>query len=250
MSLKNNPKLSIIMPVYNEESTISGVIDDILNLDILDGSFELIIIESNSTDSTKEILKKYKLNNKVFVFYQDTAQGKGNAVREGFRYAKGNIILIQDADNEYDVNDYPKLLEPLLNNQVSFVLGSRHIDNKKMRVFDDQPLKATVLNFGHHLFTFAINILFNVKLNDPFTMFKIFKKECIKDIKFNCNRFDFDHELVIKLVLKGYVPIEIPVSYKSRSFNEGKKVRFFQDPISWVYIILKLWFKHKVFGLK
>ena len=253
MSLKNKsyPLLSIIMPAYNEEKTISKVINDILSLNILNGSFEIIVIESNSSDSTRQILRNnYSNNERIHIYYQDKPLGKGYAVREGFLYAKGNIILIQDADDEYDVNDYTKLLQPLLNSDAVFVLGSRHSPNKRMRVFDDQPLRAAILNVGHIFFTYSINFLFKVKLYDPFTMFKVFKKSCIKDMNFRCNRFDFDHELVIKMILAGFTPTEIPVSYISRSFNDGKKIRFIYDPISWLLIILKLWFKHKILKIK
>jgi hypothetical protein len=99
---------------------------------------------------------------------------------------------------------------------------------------------STALNFGHLFFTGLMNVLFRQKMTDPFTMFKVFHRDCLFGLKFECNRFDFDHELVIKLVRKGYVPLEIPVNYSSRSFREGKKVRMLRDPWGWLWVNLKL----------
>jgi hypothetical protein len=101
---------------------------------------------------------------------------------------------------------------------------------------------ATGLNLGHAFFTGLINVLFRQNMTDPFTMFKVFRRDCLFGLKFECNRFDFDHELVIKLIRKGYRPVEIPVNYRSRSFREGKKVRLFRDPFTWLWVDLKLRF--------
>jgi len=108
-----------------------------------------------------------------------------------------------------------------------------------MRHFDDQQQLSAYLNFGHVLFTTMINLLYGQHLKDPFTMFKVFRRECLYNLYFECNRFDFDYELVIKLIRKGYVPVEIPVNYKSRSFQEGKKIDMYRDPLTWVKAIFK-----------
>jgi glycosyltransferase involved in cell wall biosynthesis len=195
---------------------------------------EIIIVESNSTDNSRQLVLDYKENPEVKIFLQEKARGKGNAVREGFDHARGDIILIQDADLEYDLNDYDALLEPIVNFKKSFVLGARHGGKWKMRHFDDQQQLSAYFNFGHVLFTFLVNFLYGQNMKDPFTMFKVFRRDCLHNLYFECNRFDFDFELVIKLIRKGYVPLEIPVNYDSRSFKEGKKVNMFRDPFTWI----------------
>ena len=144
---------------------------------------------------------------------QDRPRGKGHAVREGFRHATGDIVLIQDADLEYDLDDYDALLAPILSHRALFVLGTRHAGHWKMRQFAKQKVLSAGLNLGHAFFTGLINVLFRQNMTDPFTMFKVFRRDCLFGLEFQCNRFDFDHELVIKLVRKGYRPLEIPVNY-------------------------------------
>jgi len=162
-------------------------------------------------------------------------------VRTGFQYATGDFILIQDADLEYDLEDYDALLEPLIHGREAFVLGSRHGGKAwKMRQFANQRWLSFGLNVGHWFFTSLVNILFWQRLRDPFTMFKVFRRDCLAGLHFECNRFDFDYELLIKLVRKGYTPIEIPVNYRSRSFKEGKKVSMWRDPWTWLAALVRL----------
>ena len=133
------------------------------------------------------------------------------------------------------------LLEPLLRNRAAFVLGARHGGSKwKMRQFEHQPLVAMILNGAHWFFTALINVFFNASLKDPFTMYKVFRRDCLYGIRFTCDRFDFDWELIIKFLLKGYHPVEIPVNYRSRSFAEGKKVSIIRDPFTWLRVLAKL----------
>jgi SAM-dependent methyltransferase len=240
--LPSRPRLSIIVPVYNEKETFAALMDRLLPKQIDGMDREIILVESNSTDGTRELAETYKDYPGVRLVTQERARGKGNAVRLGFQHARGDVILIQDADLEYDLNDYEALLEPILNYRVIFVLGARHGGNWKMRRFANQWSLATVANIGHIFFTQLINILYRQKMRDPLTMYKVFRTDCLYGIDFKCNRFDFDHELVIKLVRKGYTPLEVPVNYRSRSFKEGKKVRIFRDPPSWLWVDLKLRF--------
>jgi hypothetical protein len=128
------------------------------------------------------------------------------------------------------------------------VLGTRHAGDWKMRRFATQKVLATGLNLGHAFFTGLINVLFRQRMTDPFTMFKVFHRDCLFGMEFQCNRFDFDHELVIQFVRKGYRPLEIPVNYVSRSFREGKKVRLFRDPFTWLWVDLKLRFARRTPG--
>lgn len=233
-------KLSIVMPAFNEGKSIRGGIERVLAKRIEGMDIELIIVESNSTDNTREIVREYEKRPGVKVVWQERPRGKGNAVRTGFEHITGDYVLIQDADDEYDIEDYDALLEPLLTGEAAFVLGARHGGGAwKMRKFDDQPLAGHVLNFGHWFFATLVNVVFGLSLKDPFTMYKVFRADCLRGLKFECNRFDFDFELLIKLVRSGYRPIEIPVNYRSRSFKEGKKVNAFRDPWTWLRAIAK-----------
>lgn len=233
-------KLSVVMAAYNEEKTIRHTISQVLAKKIPHVEIELVIVESGSTDKTREFLKLYENNERVKIIYQDSPRGKGNAIRMGLENITGDFVLIQDADDEYDLEDYDALIEPLLTGEASFVLGARHGGRVwKMRQFTDQRLTGHILNFGHWFFTLLINIFFGLRLKDPFTMYKVFRADCLQNLKFECNRFDFDCELLIKLVKSGYKPIEIPVNYRSRSFKEGKKVRVFRDPLTWIHAIIK-----------
>jgi glycosyltransferase involved in cell wall biosynthesis/ubiquinone/menaquinone biosynthesis C-methylase UbiE len=233
--------LSVVVPAYNEAATFEALMEALLRKEVPDLDLEIIIVESNSTDGTREIAQRYKDHSRVRLVLQDRPQGKGNAVRTGFQHATGDFILIQDADLEYDLEDYDALLEPLVQGRKAFVLGSRHGGNAwKMRRFANQLLLSTALNGGHWFFTTLVNVLFRQRLKDPFTMYKVFRRDCLYGLTFECNRFDFDYELLIKLVQKGYRPIEIPVNYRSRSFKEGKKVSVFRDPLTWLRALVKL----------
>jgi glycosyltransferase involved in cell wall biosynthesis len=232
---RRGPVLSIVMPAYNERATIVKTLDAVLAKKVEGiAQKEIILVESNSTDGTRDIVRSYEGTPGLKIVYEERPQGKGHAVRTGFEHATGDVVLIQDADCEYDINDYDELLKPLLDNQALFVLGSRHQGNWKMRSFTDKPLLALLFNFGHVLFTTLMNVLYGQRMNDPFTMYKVMRRECLYGLKFECNRFDFDHELVIKLLLKGYTPLEIPVNYWSRDYSEGKKVTVVMDPLLWI----------------
>jgi hypothetical protein len=223
---------SILVPVFNEKDTFPELMRALLakRLDHLGLEREIILIESNSTDGSRELVAGFAATPGVRIIWQDRPRGKGHAVRAGLAVATGDIVLIQDADLEYDLNDYDVLLEPLLAERAAFVLGSRHGGRLRMRKFPDQRLLGDVLNIAHVFLAGLINVLYGQNMKDPFTMFKVFRRECLYGLEFECNGFDFDHELVIKLVLKGYRPLEIPVNYCARSFSQGKKIRFFRDP--------------------
>ena len=236
---RKRPLLSIIMPVYNESKTFPTLMKQLITKQFDGMDRELIIVESNSTDNSRELVLQYKDQPGIKIILQDKARGKGNAVREGFANVTGDILLIQDADLEYDLNDYEALLEPIISYKEAFVLGARHGGRWKMRQFNDQQQLSAYFNLGHVLFTFLINVLYGQRMKDPFTMFKVFRLDCLHNLLFECNRFDFDYELVIKLIRKGYIPLEIPVNYDSRSFNEGKKIRMFRDPLTWICALIK-----------
>jgi hypothetical protein len=232
---------SILVPVFNEKDTFPELMRTLLakRLDHLGLQREIILIESNSSDGTRELVAGFAATPGVRIIYQDSPRGKGHAVRAGLAVATGDIMLIQDADLEYDLNDYDALLEPLLSNRAAFVLGCRHGGRFRMRRFPQQRLLGDVLNIAHVLLAGLINVLYGQNMKDPFTMFKVFRRDCLYGLEFECNGFDFDHELVIKLVLKGYRPLEIPVNYCARSFSQGKKIRLFRDPPALIAADLK-----------
>jgi hypothetical protein len=233
------PLCSIVVPVYNERQTFAQLMDALLARRIPGMDRQIIVVESNSTDGTRETALGYAQHPEVEVLLQERPRGKGNAVRAGLAAARGDIVLIQDADLEYDLNDYDSLLEPLRAYRALFVLGARHGGSWKMRRFADAKGLAVMLNLGHVFFTTLVNVLYRQRMNDPFTMFKVFRRDCLFGLTFDADRFDFDFELVIKLVRKGYRPLEIPVNYTSRSFAEGKKVRIVRDPLTWIRAALK-----------
>jgi 2-polyprenyl-3-methyl-5-hydroxy-6-metoxy-1,4-benzoquinol methylase len=236
------PVLSVIVPAYNEINTFGALMDSLLSKEIPDLRLEIIIVESNSTDGTRESALKYRDHPRVKLVLENEPQGKGHAVRRGLQAATGDYVMIQDADLEYDLEDYDALLEPILAGRNAVILGSRHGGRHrlKMRQFAGQFGLSLFLNFGHWFFATLVNVLFWQRLRDPFTMFKIFRRDCLYGLDFQCNRFDFDFELLIKLIRKGYCPIELPVNYRSRSFKEGKKVRIFRDPLTWLSVLARL----------
>lgn len=232
--------LTVIVPIFNERATAREALDALLAKQISGVQIELVLVESNSTDGTRDIVLSYQGQPRVKIILEDKPSGKGHAVRAGLAAATGDIIIIQDADLEYDLADYEVLLAPIIAGRQSFVLGSRHGQGGwAIRKFDDQPVHAFVLNLAHWTFTLMINAALGVWLRDPFTMYKVFRRDCIAGLTFDANRFDFDWELLMKLVRKGYRPIEIPISYRSRSFKEGKKVSMIRDPLTWLVAVVK-----------
>jgi hypothetical protein len=233
------PLLSIVLPVYNECATFEQLIKAVLEKQFDTVNREIIIVESNSTDGSRELVQSYETQPDIKVIYENKPLGKGHAVRNGLSHASGDFILIQDADLEYDIEDYDALLAPIASFQRLFVLGSRHKGHWKMREFEDRNLLSGVFNFGQLFFTWLINITCGTQLKDPFTMYKVFHRECLYGLELEANRFDLDWEIVIKFIRKGLVPLEIPVNYTSRSFDEGKKVRPLVDPILWLVALVK-----------
>ena len=233
-------KLSIVMPVFNEARTFLDTFHRVHAASVDGVDRELIVVESNSTDGSRELVRSVAHLPGVRVIYQERPSGKGHAVRAGMAIADGDVLLIQDADSEYDVGDYDIVLEPLLRLSATFVLGSRHMGGRtwKIRQFANARSLAALLNFAHELFTALANWLYHSDMRDPATMYKVFRREAVAGMKFRRNRFDFDWELVCKLIRRGHVPVEVPINYRSRTYAEGKKVRFFRDPMTWLRTIV------------
>jgi 2-polyprenyl-3-methyl-5-hydroxy-6-metoxy-1,4-benzoquinol methylase len=239
-----NPILSVIVPAYNEANTFPALMGRLLQKRLPGLDIEIILVESNSTDGTRELAMKCQERPGVKLILEEQPRGKGHAVRAGLNVARGDYILIQDADLEYDLEDYDALLEPLVAGRTALVLGSRHGGRNvmKMRQFTGEIGLSIFFNAGHWFFTTLLNVLYLQRLRDPFTMFKVFRHDCLFGLEFECNGFDFDFELLIKLIRKGYRPVELPVNYRSRSFKEGKKVRMFRDPFTWFRALIRLRF--------
>jgi glycosyltransferase involved in cell wall biosynthesis len=235
------PLVSIVVPVFNEARTVAKVIDAILAVQLVGAGVEIVIVESNSTDGSRDIVRKYAAHPRVTCIFEDRPQGKGHATRRGLESARGDILLIQDADLEYDIEDYGSLLNPIIRGHEAFVLGSRHGGRQhwKLRQFT-KPFLAAFYNLAHVLVTGYINMLFGLALRDPQTMFKVCRRDCIEGIGFHANYFNFDYELLLKIVRKGYTPLEVPVNYRSRSHAEGKKIRMWRDAPLGLWMITKL----------
>jgi glycosyltransferase involved in cell wall biosynthesis len=240
-------KVSIIIAVYNEAATVATLLDRVWAQPLPKADKEIIIVESNSTDGSREIVAEFLARHaaepspRIQIVHQPKPMGKGHAIRQGIAAATGEILLIQDADLEYEVADYPDLLRPIIEGRAAFVLGSRHMGPRgwKIRRFAQSGLITAFMNCGGMLFHAFFNAVFSTRLTDPTSMYKVFRSDCLNGLNFTSDRFDFDFELLGKLIRAGFHPLEVPVRYKSRGFDEGKKIRIFRDPPTWIYAILK-----------
>ena len=223
-------KISIIIPCYNEASTIELIIEKIL--EIKDLNYEIIIIDDCSTDGTKEILKN-KLSEKVKKqVFNEKNFGKGYAIREGLKYTSGDIVIIQDADLEYTPKDYKRLIKPIIDGNADVVYGSRFIGSSEKRVL---YFWHTV---GNKILTILSNIFTNLNLTDMEVCYKVFKSEVIKNIKLEENRFGFEPEITAKISKKNLRIFEVGISYFGRKYVEGKKITW-KDGFSAIRCILK-----------
>lgn len=223
-------KLSIIIPVYNEEKTIAKVIGRTAKARIGIPK-EIIVVDDFSQDRTGEILKKIKSGIKVLRHGKN--MGKGAAIRTGMEHASGNIILIQDADLEYDPQEYPKLLKPIIDKKADIVYGSR-IDSIRSNL--DKMYKLHYI--GNLFLTFLTNVLYNVKITDMETGYKVFRKDALNNINLKSKRFDFEPEITAKFLKNGHKIKEVPISFAGREFKEGKKITWI-DGIKAAYYLVK-----------
>lgn len=225
-------KLSVIIPVYNEKKTIRKTIDKVKNTQLRNISKEIIVVDDCSNDGTREILKNIG-DKSLKILYHEKNMGKGSAILRGLKDAAGDIILIQDADLEYNPKEYKRLLKPIIENKSEVVYGSRFNSIRK------NLKKMYKLHYIGNLFlTFMTNLLYGVKITDMETGYKVFTREVIKNMTLNANRFDFEPEITAKIIKRGYKIYEVPISFKGRKFDEGKKITWI-DGVKAAYYLIK-----------
>tara|TARA_B100000674_G_scaffold262455_1_gene216498 strand:- start:84 stop:776 length:693 start_codon:yes stop_codon:yes gene_type:complete len=222
-------KLSIIIPCFNESNTIKKIIEKIHNNSKFDN--EIIVIDDCSTDGSREILQNEISDQISKLILNEKNYGKGYSVRKGIEQATGSILLIQDADLEYDPTDYPRLIEPIQNNNADVVFGSRFVGSEEKRVLFFWH------SLGNKILTLFSNMLTNLNLTDMENCYKVFKSEVIKDITLKENRFGFEPEITAKVAKKNLRIFEVGVKYYGRKYSEGKKITW-KDGISAIRCII------------
>ena len=223
-------KLSVVMPVYNEQATLRHVIERVLSVDV---EVELLCVDDGSSDASREILAELQQqHSQVRVFLQPRNMGKGAALRRGIQEATGNYVIIQDADLEYDPNDYPLLLGPLVSGQADVVYGSRFVGSGPHRVLYYWH------SVGNWLLTIISNMLTNLNLTDMETCYKAFRREIIQSIPLEEDRFGFEPEVTVKIAKRGLRVYEVGISYWGRTYAEGKKIGW-RDGVRALWCLLK-----------
>lgn len=226
-------RLSIIMPVYNERATLEDIVQRVqavdLTVNLNSGNTgvlgpitlerEIVLVDDGSTDGTREILDQWRADPppNMQIIYHEHNLGKGAALRTGFQHATGDIMIVQDADLEYDPRDYVKLLEPLLEGRAPVVYGSRFLGGPRAAM----SLSHTL---GNQVLTIITNVLYGTSLSDMETCYKCFRRDVIDGINLRSRAFEIEPELTAKILKRGYVIFEVPISYNGRTFHEGKKI--------------------------
>jgi glycosyltransferase involved in cell wall biosynthesis len=230
-------KLSVLIPVYNEQRTLEEVVDRVRAVQI---SKEIILVDDGSTDQSRAILTRLQEENdcakdplnQIRIFFQPHNQGKGAALKAAFSHVTGDVIIIQDADLEYDPKDYPSLLEPIRAGLADVVYGTRFYGGGAHRI----------LFFWHYMGNLALtlisNMLTNLNLSDMEVGYKVFRAESVKGVNLKSNRFGFEPEITVKLAKKHCRFYEVPISYHGRTYEEGKKITW-KDGIAALYYLIR-----------
>jgi glycosyltransferase involved in cell wall biosynthesis len=235
-------KLSVLIPVYNEERTLEEVVGRVRSIEL---AKEIILVDDGSKDRSREILTQLQQQseratdplNEIRVFFQPNNQGKGAAIKVALDHARGDVIIIQDADLEYDPHDYPALLEPIERGLADVVYGTRFAGGGAHRVLFFWH------SLGNRMLTLVSNMLTNLNLSDMEVGYKMFRAEVLKSIKLESKRFGFEPEVTLKLAKKGYRFYEVPISYHGRTYQEGKKITW-KDGVSALYHMLRFRLKN------
>ena len=226
MVVWSNMRLSVIIPVYNEAATIQEILKQVRAVSL---AYEIIVVDDGSTDGTRDLLKQEESQPGTIVICHDRNQGKGAAVRTGFDRATGDILLIQDADLEYDPRDYPTLIRPIEERRVKVVYGSRFLGPRKAMMFWHM--------LGNKFLTLLTNVLYNAILSDMETCYKVFRADVIKGIPLRSKRFEFEPEITAKVLKRRHRIFEVPISYYGREYDEGKKISWRDGPkAAWTLI--------------
>jgi len=224
-------KLSVIIPVYNERETIEEILRKVESVNVGKIQREIIVVDDFSKDGTREILQELAKNKKIKLLFHDRNYGKGHAIKSGLKIARGDIILVQDADLEYNPDEYSELIKPILDGQTKVVYGSRIL--KK-----DNKYSSLLFYLGGRIVTAITNLLYNSKLTDEPTCYKVFKKEVIDGIRIDGERFEWEPEVTAKILKKGIKISEVPISYKPRGKEKGKKINW-KDGIVAIWTLIK-----------
>ncbi|MDO8638064.1 MAG: glycosyltransferase family 2 protein [Candidatus Daviesbacteria bacterium] len=226
--------LSIIIPVYNEQRTIKQILDKVRTIKLPDLNKEIIVVSDGSDDNTDKILS---LEKNIKFLKHTKNMGKGAAVRTGLRQATGDFVIIQDADLEYDPNDYNKLLQPILKKSTEVVYGTR-LANYPLKFWGRNKTVLPVHLVANRFLTLLVNILFRSKLTDMETGYKVFTKEVLSKLELESDRFEFEPEITIKTIKLGYNILEVPIVTEPRGYDEGKKIGL-RDGIEAIWTIFR-----------
>jgi len=222
-------KLTIVMPVFNEKTTIKEILRQVRTVDLGDIDKEIIVVDDGSTDGTTDIIK-LEADSSIRVITRKQNQGKGAAVRAGIAEAQGDLVIIQDADLEYDPEDYKKLIDPVLKGKAKVVYGSRFTGERRNMFFWHYA--------GNRFLSLLTNILYNTTLSDMETCYKLFTRESLEGITIKSNKFDFEPEITAKILRRGIRIYEVPISYTGREMHEGKKISW-RDGIPALWALVK-----------
>lgn len=220
-------KLSVIMPVYNEKDTVREILRQVRAVGRAD---EIVVIDDGSTDGTRGILREEEKQGDIVLVFHEKNMGKGAAVTTGFQRATGDIVLIQDADLEYDPRDYPTLVRPIEEGRVAVVYGSRFLGPRKAMMFWHM--------LGNQFLTLVTNILFNAILSDMETCYKVLRADVAKDLKLQSRGWGIDPEITAKVLRRGHRIFEVPISYYGREYTEGKKITW-RDGLRVLWTLIK-----------
>jgi dolichol-phosphate mannosyltransferase len=221
-------KLSVIIPVYNEKQTILKIVNKVQAVGL---EKEILIVDDGSTDGTKEKLKSLEGDREISIFYHQANRGKGKAIRTALDHVTGDLVVVQDADLEYDPEDYTKLVHPILEGKTEVVYGSRYLSKENILPFTKFKIGVLILNW-------LVKVLYGFSITDEATCYKVFKAEVLKGLSLKCEKFEFCPEVTAKILKRGHKIIEVPISYRYRTVEEGKKISW-KDGLSAVITLIR-----------